>query len=248
MTPTLLREALRKRSTVRAEARRGAPVLIHGPEIGERLVIGVVIVEEMGLLRSALSAVLSIETDIEVLDEVDSVERVTGRPGVIVVDLDLLAMSEAAVNEVRTRDQAKDALTPVARMRARVPGAAVLAMSARWNADLLLRAVEAEVLGFVSKDLPPDRFVRLVRMIARGERVIDPRVAAAAFNPPANPLTERERDVLRAAAEGLPPKEIASRLHLAHGTVRNRLSDIMRKTGARNRLEAIRVASEKGWL
>jgi two-component system, NarL family, response regulator DesR len=210
------------------------PVLIRVPEIGEHLVIGVVIVEEMGLLRSALSAVLSSESDVEVLAEVDSVERVTGRPDVIVVDLDLAA--------------AKDALTAVARVRVRLPGAAVLAMSARWSADLLLRAVEAEVLGFVSKDLSPDRFVRLVRLIARGERVIDPRVAAAAFNPPTNPLTERERDVLRAAAEGLPPKEIATRLHLAHGTVRNRLSDIMRKTGARNRLEAIRVAREKGWL
>jgi two-component system response regulator DesR len=209
-------------------------VLIRVPEIGEHLVIGVVIVEEMGLLRSALSAVLSSESDVEVLAEVDSVERVTGRPDVIVVDLDLAA--------------AKDALTAVARVRVRLPGAAVLAMSARWSADLLLRAVEAEVLGFVSKDLSPDRFVRLVRLIARGERVIDPRVAAAAFNPPTNPLTERERDVLRAAAEGLPPKEIATRLHLAHGTVRNRLSDIMRKTGARNRLEAIRVAREKGWL
>lgn len=210
------------------------PVLIRVPEIGEHLVIGVVIVEEMGLLRSALSAVLSSESDVEVLAEVDSVERVTGRPDVIVVDLDLAA--------------AKDALTAVARVRVRLPGAAVLAMSARWSADLLLRAVEAEVLGFVSKDLSPDRFVRLVRLIARGERVIDPRVAAAAFNPPTNPLTERERDVLHAAAEGLPPKEIATRLHLAHGTVRNRLSDIMRKTGARNRLEAIRVAREKGWL
>jgi two-component system response regulator DesR len=213
------------------------PVLIHVPEIGERLVIGVVIVEEMGLLRSALSAVLSNESDVEVLAEVDSVERVTGRPDVIVVDLDL------PVNE-----QATDALTAVVRARARMPDAAVLAMSARWSADLLLRAVEAEVLGFVSKDLAPDRFVRLVRLIASGERVIDPRVAAAAFNPPVNPLTERERDVLRAAAEGLPPKEIATRLHLAHGTVRNRLSDIMRKTGARNRLEAIQVAREKGWL
>ncbi|MCW6008019.1 response regulator transcription factor [Micromonospora sp. CPCC 205371] len=209
------------------------PVLIRVPKIGERLVIRVVIVEEMGLLRSALSAVLSNESDVEVLAEVDSVERITGRPDVIVVDLDLTA---------------NDALTAVARVRVRLPGAAVLAMSARWSADLLLRAVEAEVLGFVSKDLSPDRFVRLVRLIARGERVIDPRVAAAAFNPPANPLTERERDVLNAAAEGLPPKEIATRLHLAHGTVRNRLSDIMRKTGARNRLEAIRVAREKGWL
>lgn len=214
------------------------PALIRVPEIGERLVIGVVIVEEMGLLRSALSAVLSSESDVVVLAEVDSVERITGRPDVIVVDLDLTAVNE----------RANDALTAVARVRLRLPGAAVLAMSARWSADLLLRAIEAEVLGFVSKDLSPDRFVRLVRLIARGERVIDPKVAAAAFNPPNNPLTERERDVLNAAAEGLPPKEIATRLHLAHGTVRNRLSDIMRKTGARNRLEAIRVAREKGWL
>ncbi|GFJ94478.1 response regulator transcription factor [Phytohabitans rumicis] len=90
--------------------------------------------------------------------------------------------------------------------------------------------------------------MRLVRSVAAGHRVIDPVVAAAVLNPPLNPLTERERQVLRAAAEGLPAREIADRLYLAHGTVRNRMSAILRKTGARNRLEAIRRAQERGWL
>lgn len=200
--------------------------------------IGVVIVERVGLLRSALSAVLSRESDVEVIAEVDSVPAALlaasrRQPDVVVVDLDLPTV---------------DTLGGIARLRERLPAAAVLAMSARWTADRLRRALDADARGFVGTELPPDRFLRLVRTVARGERVIDPRVAAAVFNPPANPLTEREREVLRAAAEGLPPKEIAARLHLAHGTVRNRLSGIMRKTGARNRLEAIRRAQEKGWL
>lgn len=200
--------------------------------------IRVVIVEKVGLLRSALSAMLASESDVEVLAEVDSVPDAVAvadrrRPDVLVVDLDLPTV---------------DAPGGIARLRARLPGVAVLAMSAHWDADRMRRALDAEVLGFVGTELSPDRFVRLVRTIARGERVIDPRVAAAVFNPPPNPLTERERQVLRAAAEGLPPKEIAARLHLAHGTVRNRLSGILRKTGARNRLEAIRRAEEKGWL
>jgi two-component system response regulator DesR len=207
-----------------------APICV--PEIGEHLVIRVMIVEGEGLLRSALSAVLSSEADLEVIAEVavgDEIFAVADRelPDVIVVDVDDGPGSAARLSE---------------------EGAPVLALSAQWTADAVRQALHAGVRGFASKDLSPAHLVRLVRSLASGEKAIDPAVAATVLNPPANPLTEREREVLRAAAEGLPPKEIASRLYLAPGTVRNRLSAILRKTGARSRLEAIRRAREEGWL
>lgn len=190
------------------------------------------IVEGEALLRSTLSAVLSSEADLEVIAEVADSDKILAmagreRPDVIVVDVD-----DGPSDAVRLSEE----------------GAAVLALSAQWTADAVRAALHAGVRGFASKDLSPAHFVRLVRSLASGEKVIDPAVAATVLNPPANPLTEREREVLRAAAEGLAPKEIANRLYLAPGTVRNRLSSILRKTGTRSRLEAIRRAREKGWL
>jgi two-component system, NarL family, response regulator DesR len=207
-------------------------------QIGEHLVIRIMIVEARGLLRSALRTVLSSESDLEVVAEIDGDEDVVdvagkGRPDVIVIDVDRTAGETGALLD---------------RLAATQPYAAVLALSGAWTADSLRRALDSGVRGFTGKDLSPAQFVRVVRAVAAGHRVIDPVVAAAVLNPPQNPLTERERQVLRAAAEGLPAKEIANRLYLAHGTVRNRMSAILRKTGARNRLEAIRRAQERGWL
>jgi two-component system, NarL family, response regulator DesR len=201
-------------------------------------VIRIMVVEEMGLLRSALRTVLSSEQDLEVVAEIgDAAEilQVAGRerPDVVVVDVDLTAEDTRGV---------------LMRLREELPHVAMLALSGRWTADSLRRALAAGTLGFAGTDVTPAQFVRIVRSVAGGNRVIDPAVAAAVLNPPPNPLTTREREILRAAAEGLPPKEIANRLYLAHGTVRNRMSAILRKTGARNRLEAIRRAQERGWL
>jgi len=201
-------------------------------------VIRIMVVGEMGLLRSALRAVLSNELDLEVVAETGEPGSVLAAavrelPDVLVVDVDLTAADTWAV---------------LVRLREHLPRLAVLALSGRWTADSLRRALGAGTLGFAGTDVTPAQFVRIVRSVASGNRVIDPVVAAAVLNPPPNPLTTREREILRAAAEGLPPKEIANRLYLAHGTVRNRMSAILRKTGARNRLEAIRRAQERGWL
>ncbi|MFC0529482.1 response regulator transcription factor [Phytohabitans kaempferiae] len=200
--------------------------------------VRIMVVEEMGLLRSALRTVLSSEHDLEVVAEIAEQAEILPvaqreRPDVVVVDVDL------------TGAQTRSALM---RLREALPPVAVLALSAHWTADSLRRALAAGTLGFAGTDVTPVQFVRIVRSVAVGNRVIDPVVAAAVLNPPPNPLTTREREILRAAAEGLPPKEIANRLYLAHGTVRNRMSAILRKTGARNRVEAIRRAQERGWL
>jgi two-component system response regulator DesR len=201
-------------------------------------VIRIMVVEEMGLLRSALRTVLTSEQDLEVVAEIDEGRKILPvagreRPDVVVVDVDLTAADTRGL---------------LMRLREEVPRVAVLALSGRWTADSLRRALAAGTLGFAGTDVTPAQFVRIVRSVAAGNRVIDPAVAAAVLNPPPNPLTNREREILSAAAEGLPPKEIANRLYLAHGTVRNRMSAILRKTGARNRLEAIRRAQERGWL
>lgn len=200
--------------------------------------IRVLIVEEMGLLRGALRMMLSREDDLEVVadlppraDIVSVVRR--ERPDVVLIDIEVAEVD----------------LLPVLRqlgLRART--SAVLALTTRRCPQTLQSALRAGVRGFVDKDLPPGELLRLVRLVAAGERVIDPATAVAALSPPVGPLTLREREVLRAAAEGLPLKEIASRLYLAYGTVRNHLTVILRKTGARNRLEAVRRAQRDGWL
>ncbi len=225
-----------------AAARRDEPLRSRAgafrvPDRSDR-VIRVVIVEEMGLLRGALRAFLSQEDDLDVVadlrepDELTAVARAR-RPDVVVVDLEVSGV---------------DMLAVLARLRLEAPDSAVLALSGRSSPEALQRALRAGARGFVTKNLPPAELTRLVRAVAAGERVVDPVAAVAALTAPAGPLTEREREVLRGVAEGLPLKEIACRLFLAHGTVRNHLSAILRKTGSRNRLEAVRRAERAGWL
>ncbi|MBF9134326.1 response regulator transcription factor [Plantactinospora sp. S1510] len=200
--------------------------------------IRIVIVEEMGLLRGALRAVLSSEEDLDVVGDLHEAGELVAvararRPDVVVVDLEL---------------PGADMLAVVARLAEAAPGSAVLALSTQLTPEALQRAIRAGARGFVDKNLPPAELARLVRAVAAGERVFDPVAAVAALNPPESPLTDRELEVLRIVAEGLPLKEIARRLFLAHGTVRNHLSVILRKTGTRNRLEAVRRAQRAGWL
>jgi len=201
-------------------------------------VIHVVIAEDMGLLRGALCAALSREENMEVVADVEGVGELLAvvrrcRPQVVV-----LALSPDLPDPVEV----------VAEVRAEAPTSAVLAMSPRWSPALVEAALAAGARGLVGKDGSLEELVRAIRTLADGGRAIDPVAAAAVLWPTESPLTPRELNVLRMAAEGLPLKEIAVRLHLAHGTVRNHLSAILRKTGARNRLEAVWQARRDGWL
>jgi two-component system response regulator DesR len=198
----------------------------------------ILIVEEVVLLRRALRTVLSNEDDLEVIADVPRVQDALGlaravRPDVLVIDIEAGGPAAWAF---------------VDRLAREVPECAVLALSAVPGPEALQAALRAGVRGFVGKDLPPAELVDQIRAVLKGELVVDPGAAVAALNPPPSPLTDREREVLRVAAEGLPLKEIANRLFLAHGTVRNHLSSIMRKTGTRNRMEAIRRARQDGWI
>jgi two-component system response regulator DesR len=196
------------------------------------------LVEEAGLLRGALQAVLGDEADMEVVAALGDGEKLLAVaaelcPDVLVMDLDL---------------RHTDALGVARQIVAVVPNCAVIALTARQTPAVLNRALRANVRGFLGKDLEVSEFVRLVHAVAAGERVIDPTTALAALRAANNPLTARERDVLRAAADGLSTRQIASRLFLTEGTVRNYLSAIQRKTGANNRWEAIGMARDSGWL
>ena len=112
----------------------------------------------------------------------------------------------------------------------------------------LRRAMEAGALGFVVKDAPPEQLADAVRRVHAGLRVVDPVLAAESLSTGTSPLTDRERDVLLAAADGATVSDVAARLHLSEGTVRNHLSSAIGKTGSRTRTEAVRVADANGWL
>jgi two-component system response regulator DesR len=200
--------------------------------------IRVVVAEEMRLLRTALCAALSSEEEIEVVAEVTGTAELSDvvrrhRPDVVLVDL------------------ASDVPQPVdvvADITEAGPDTAVLAMGRRWSPAVVGDLLAAGVRGLIGKDAPLEALVGAVRELAAGGKVIDAEAAVTALRPPSSPLTRREVEVLRVAAEGLPLKEIARRLFLAHGTVRNHLSAIMRKTGARNRMEAVWRARRDGWM
>jgi two-component system response regulator DesR len=189
------------------------------------------------MVRGALVALLGHERDIDVISELDQPEDIVAearrlRPDVAVIDLGLISSDLSAARALR-RD------VPVCRTM-------ILANMATPRA--LRLAIDAEVRGFVVKDAPPSLLADSIRRIAAGEYVIDSALASRALATPDGPLTERQCEVLGAAAEGASVPEIATRLCLSAGTVRNYLSASIAKLGARNRVDAIRIAQDAGWI
>lgn len=202
------------------------------------LVIPIMLVGAVDLVTSALAAVLANEDDLEVTPALALREEVVAaaranRPAVVVIDVD---------------QSGGDGLEVARWLAEAVPDSRVLLLTGRQTAAMLRRALAVGVWGLVSPDSSPEHLSQLVRQVAGGERVVDPALAAAALRPADDPLTGGERAVLRLAGAGLRSREIAERVFLAPGTVRNYLSAAMRKTGTRNRLEAFRRAQEWGWL
>ena len=201
--------------------------------------IRVLIAEDMHLIRGALVALLSLEPDMEVVAELDRGDAVvetalSTRPDVAVLDIDMPG--------------ALDGLDAAAVLKERLPGCRTLMLTANGRPGLLRRALDAKVDGFVLKTVPPDDLVAAIREVAGGGRVLDPTLAVTAWDLPNNPLTARERDVLRELANGAEPAEIAAALFLSTGTVRNVLTAVVSKLNARNRTDAVRIAREAGWL
>ncbi|MCF6472585.1 response regulator transcription factor [Nonomuraea sp. MG754425] len=197
--------------------------------------IRILIAEHLPLVRRGLLATLGAEPDLRVVAEAGHAEEVVraaqaAEADVAVVDLDL--PGPAAARELAEH----------------VPGCGVLILSAAPNPAQVREALAGPALGFMSLCVPPERLAEGVRQVAAGRRAIEAELAVAALQCASNPLTRRELDVLRIAAGGARSTEIADELFLSVGTVRNHLSRIMCKTGARNRLDAVRIASDCGWL
>jgi two-component system response regulator DesR len=142
----------------------------------------------------------------------------------------------------------KDGITTAAELRAALPDCRVVILTTFGRPGYLRRAMEAGASAFLVKDSPAQELATAIRRVLAGERVIDPALAAAALSAGPNPLSPRERDVLAASADGSTIGDVATRLRLSEGTVRNYLSAAIRKTAARNRIEAVQTAQRQGWL
>jgi two-component system response regulator DesR len=141
-----------------------------------------------------------------------------------------------------------DGLDAAAALKKALPACRVVILTTFGRPGYLARAMRAGASGFVVKDAPPEQLVDAVRRVHAGLRVVDPTLAAESLSSGTSPLTEREHDVLLSARDGATVTDVASRLHLSEGTVRNHLSAAIGKTAARTRAEAVRVADERGWL
>ncbi|WP_067137112.1 response regulator transcription factor [Microtetraspora malaysiensis] len=201
--------------------------------------INVLLAEDMHLIRGALAALIELEDDMRVVGEVATGEEAVARgvelrPEVVVLDIQMPGRL--------------DGIAAAEEFRARAPECALLMLTSAGRTETLRRALAAGARGFMVKDAPPARLAEAIRRVAAGESVIDPSLAAAAITERPNPLTPREAAVLRRAGEGADLAEIAAGLFLSKGTVRNYLGAIVTKLDARNRLDAVRIAAENGWI
>jgi len=200
--------------------------------------IRVLIADDQALVRGALASMLGLESDIEVVAQAGDGDAAVAAvaehsPDVALIDVQM---------------PGTDGLTAAARIGREHPSCRVIICTTFGRPGYLARAMAAGAAGFIVKDAPPEQLADAVRRVASGLRVLDPALAAESLSHGACPLTDRERDVLRAAAEGGTIRDIARTLHLTDGTVRNHLSSAIGKTGARTRAEAARIADDKGWL
>jgi len=204
------------------------------------MLIRVLLVEETDLVRGALAALLTREEDIEVVAAAPGcgqalTRALSYRPDVVVIDCDGDAVEDGALGTSQELSE-------------RLPECRILLVAGTATPEYLRQALAQPVAGLIGRNSPSNFLTEGVRKVAAGERFIDPQLALRALSSARSPLTPRELEVLRLAADGTPTREIADRLSLSVGTVRNHLNAVSRKTGARNRIDAIRIARQSGWL
>lgn len=197
----------------------------------------IVLAEDQTLLLGALASLLELEDDIEVVGRArdgDEARQMieSARPDLLLTDIEMPGSTGLDLAEW---------------VRAHAPETAVVILTTFARPGYLRRALEAGVRGYLLKETPAEQLADSIRRIRAGQRVIDPELALTAFDS-SDPLTDRERQVLKLAGEGLGNAGIARRLHLAEGTVRNYLSEAIGKLQADNRIEAYRIARDQGWL
>nr|WP_217498817.1 response regulator transcription factor [Leifsonia sp. C5G2] len=194
--------------------------------------------DDQALVRGALAALLDLEPDLDVVAQV-------GR-GDEVVEAARSSRADVALLDVEM--PGADGIQAAAQLRSALPACRSLIVTTFGRPGYLRRAMEAGASGFVVKDTPSGQLADAVRRVASGLRVVDPALAAESLASGASPLTAREAEVLAVAGEGGTIGDIARRVHLSEGTVRNHLSSAIGKTGARNRSDAVAIATRQGWL
>ena len=199
--------------------------------------IRVYLVEDQSMVRGALAALLSLESDIEVVGSAGDGEEAWVkvrllRPDIVLTDIEMPKLTGLELAQ-RIRDSAMPCKIVILTTFAR-PG-------------YLRRALESGASGYLLKDSPAEKLADALRKVHRGGRAVDPELAVDAWSE-SDPLSDRERQVLRLAGEDMPANDIAEKLGLSHGTVRNYLSEAIGKLGVENRIEAYRIARQKGWL
>ena len=202
------------------------------------MTVRVLLAEDQAMVRGALSALLSLEDDIEIVAEASRGDEVLPAaldtlPDVALLDIEM---------------PGGDGLEAAAVLHERLPSCELVILTTFGRSGYLRRAMESGAVGFLLKDAPASELAEAIRRAMKGERVVDPALATAALSEGDNPLTEREREMLAASEGGATIEDIAARLYLSEGTVRNYLSTAIKKLGARNRVEAARLAERKGWL
>ena len=200
--------------------------------------IKVLLADDQALVRGALAALLALEPDLEVVAEVGRGDEVVDAARVSGADVCLLDIEMPGV----------DGIAAAAAVRSALPGVRTLVVTTFGRPGYLRRALEAGASGFVVKDTPARQLAEAVRRVHAGLRVVDPSLATESLVDGANPLTDREREVLGVALRGGTVAAIAGVVHLSQGTVRNHLSSAIGKTGTSTRAEAARVAQDRGWL
>jgi two-component system, NarL family, response regulator DesR len=196
------------------------------------------IAEDQGMVRGALRALLAMEGDIEIVAETDRADRV--------VPLAVETSPEVALLDIEM--PGGDGITAAGQLRQALPACKVLILTTFGRPGFLRRAMESGASGFMLKDAPSHELAVAIRRTMKGERVVDPGLAALALSAGVSPLSDREREVLKAGQGGASIAEIARSLFLSEGTVRNYLSSAIQKLDVSNRTEAARIAEEQGWL
>ncbi|UVI30816.1 response regulator transcription factor [Paenibacillus spongiae] len=197
----------------------------------------ILLAEDQAMLRSAMSALLDMEDDIEVIGEAENGEQALAMTRDLQPDLCLLDIEMPHMSGLEVAEQLKNQGSPCK----------IVILTTFSRVGYFQRAMRAGVRGFLLKDSPIGELADALRTVQGGGRAVSPALALT-FWEAENPLTEREREVLKLAAEGLPAGEIAQRLHLTAGTVRNYLSEAFQKLEAKNRIDAIAIAGKNGWL